>query len=572
MTLTEWFTAQSKLTSIDRFLIVQHLESFYYKPKISLVVPVYNTKAAWLTKCFESVKSQLYTNWEMCVCDNGSTDQSTKEIIAKQAENEPRIKITCVDKNEGIAKGTNVALDLAIGDYCAFLDSDDELLETSLYLIVEALNRNHEALYLYTDEMIIDGKENCINSFFKPDWSPDLLRSQCYTNHLSVYETHRLRKHHGVWKGFDGSQDYDLMLRFTEDLEVKQIEHIPTVCYLWRSHPTSAGASNESYAIAGAVRALESHLQRLDLDSAEVLIDWPWYRVKYKLPDPAPEVGLLICSINKNGILFKCISDILAKTVYPNYKIYLCVTEEIKQQVYTRFRELVDSFIIRFVPRDISEEYNYSKFANRLVEACTQDIVCLMNDDIEPMTDSWLEEMVTLTLNSKVGVVGAKLLYPNMNIQHAGAVLGIGGNCAHVFKNIHYNTVGYHGRAKLINNYTVVTGAVSVIKKQVYQQIGGYPEEQAVAFNDVDFCIRLVKAGYRNIYTPYAVFIHYESATRGYDITPEQKAIFVKEDKFLKDRWKDFLLQDPYYNPNLSLESIIFDVAQKPRYKKPWLR
>lgn len=567
--LGSWYNTYKNLTNIDCYLIKGKIEQFKIKPKISLITPVYNTKPIWLEKCLISIMNQLYDNWEWCICDNGSTDSETKKVVESFSSRDFRVRFSSLEKNAGIAPGTNKALYTATGDYVGFLDSDDELTLHALYLIVDAINKNPEVKYIYTDEVMVDTNGICVQTFFKPDWSPDTLRSQGYTNHFSVFRAPEAQQL-GVREGYAGSQDFDFTLRFTETLTRKEISHVPTVTYEWRQHPASNGASNENECINNAVRAVEEHLERTGR-KGKVYIDWPWYRVKYDLPNPVPEVDIAIISMNKQGMLHKCLSTILAKTNYPNYNLYLCVPPKVKLEIENKYVAMVKSGKIKFVPRGEDESYNYSLFINRMSKACQAPLLCLMNDDIEPIVDDWLTEMVTLAVQPHIGAVGAKLLFPNMTIQHAGCVLGIGGVCAHLFKNQHYSYVGYHGRAKLINNFTMLTGACSVIRRDLFIEMGGYEEQLAVAFNDVDFCIRLVQAGYINVYNPHALLIHYESATRGYDTTPEQQATFWKEDNFMKTKWKEYLKYDPFYNPNLSLESLTFDVTTQSRYKKPWL-
>ena len=569
MTNQEWYNQYSILTNIDVFLIKDHIETFKVQPKISLLTPVYNTRERWLRKCVASVLRQLYRNWELCLCDN-ACNEATSKILREIAALDPRIKIVRLDVNQGGFGGTNAALDLATGDYIGFLDSDDEITDHALYLIAEKINRHPDANVVYTDEVMINADDSYGNAFFKPDFSPHLLHSQLPISHLSVWKGSLLKELR--LRESAGSHDYDLTLRTSEIVPWSTFYHIPVLAYKYRIHSDSTASKTYSYCVQGAVKALQEHLDRLGR-KAKVMYDWPWYRVKYEI-DTYPHVDILVASINKNDLLYRFIDNLFAKTNYPDYTLILAVPENIKEWTIQRFGAFVDSGKIKFAERHEAKQFSYSHQVNNLNKVATGPIICLMGDDVEPLNYTWLEEMVSLAILPETGVVGAKLLYPNLTIQHAGVVLGMFGTAAHMFKGQPNNSPGYFGRVKLVGNFSMVTGACCVMRKEIFDKVGGFEEKLQVAYNDVDFCIKVMKEGYYNVYTPYANLIHYECATRGLDSTAQQQEVLAFETKYLQEKWKAELNHDKFFNPNLSLNSINFDLAEvkDSRYKKPWLK
>lgn len=571
MTLTQWYKNYKTLTSVDRYLISEQIKNFKYVPKISLITPVYNTKLEWLHYTYNCVKNQIYSNWEWCICDNGSTQQSVIDFLNKISKSESRIKLSRLENNLGIVGGTNVAIENSTGDYSMFLDSDDEIPETTLYFIAELLNSKKDIKFIYMDQIFMDDDGEYFEVSFKPDWSPEFLRSRNYIDHPRIYLTSLLKELKMI-DGYNGSSDYDLLLRTSEVCNPNEIYHIPFIGYSWRKHKLSTSQSNVSWPIAGAIKALEDHLKRINR-KAKVFWDWPWYRVKYEVPKPSPSVAIITCSENKNGMLFKFLENLFKKTDYDNYVVYLCCPTKVEKEVFNKFKFFVDQNKLHFVERTDKEPFNFSKFNNRMANIVTEEFICQMNDDIDPMSDSWLSEMVSLAVqDKKIGAVGAKLLYSNTTVQHVGCALGIGGLCDHLFRHIGHNDPGYHGRAKLISNVSMVTAACLLIKTATYKEVGGYEEQLAVAFNDVDFCIKVRDAGYYNVCNPNALLFHYESATRGYDTTPEQIRVQQSEAQFMIKKWGKILQRDPYYNPNLKLEGYNCDIDPNPRIKKPWLQ
>jgi len=568
MTLTAWYKEYKKLTSVDLFLISEQIQKFKNRPLLSLLTPVYNTKTIWLKECIDSVLNQIYTNWELCLCDNASNPETSK-ILQEYANKDPRIKIIRLEVNQGGYGGTNAALDIATGDYIGFLDSDDTLSLHALYLIAQKLDSNPDANLIYTDENIVDAEGACLLPFFKPDFAPDLLMSEFYMSHLSMYKSELLKRLR--LRESAGSHDYDVALRAVEIIPIKTIYHIPVLAYNYRQHKESVAFNTESYCIDGAMNALRGHLERIGR-KATVYYDWPHYRVKYHL-DEYPHVNICIASINKNDILIKCIVKLLSRTNYINYSICLCVTKEVQATIINRFGSLVKSGKIFFAERAAALPFNYSILANSMNAICKGPILCFLNDDVEPLNYDWLEEMVAQAIHPTTGAVGAKLLYPNLTYQHVGCVLGIENTCAHAFKGLPDSEAAYFGRAKLVGNYSMVTGACLMMRKEIYDEVGGYDLDFQVAYGDVDICLKIIKAGYYNVFTPHAAMLHLEAYSRGIDNTIEKQQRFIEERQLLIDRYGVLLQNDPMYNPNLSLRSVNFEIApvEESRYKKPWL-
>jgi glycosyltransferase involved in cell wall biosynthesis len=567
MDLAEWFKTYNVLKGTDRFLIDEHIKKFKITPKLTLLTPVYNTKDRWLRICLNSVLNQIYQNWELCICDNAS-NPNTSKILDEYVKKDSRIKVIRLDVNQGGFGGTNAALDIATGDYIGFLDSDDEIVPHALYLIAEKLNTNPDANLIYTDEAIVNSEGGLAAPFFKPDFAPHLLMSEFFMSHLSMYKSDLIKKLR--LRESAGSHDYDLALRAVEIIPWNTIYHIPVLAYNYRQHSESVAANTESYCIEGAIKSLREHLDRIGR-KATVYHDHPWYRVKFKMEE-YPHIDILIASINKNDILYNCIDQLLAKTDYPDYTIYLCVTDPIKKAMIHKYGALIKQEKIKFVYREESEEFNYSILANSMNAACQGPLICILNDDIEPLNYNWLEEMASLALQPETGVVGAKLLYTNLTYQHAGCILGLYNTAAHAFKNLPDNNPGYFGRAKLTGNFSMITGACWVMRKEIYDKVGGYDPMFKVAYGDVDFCIKVLQLGLYNVYTPYATLLHKESFSRGPDSTPEKIKTLVFETELLKSRWNKLLFNDPMYNPNLSISSVNFEIArvEDSRYKKPW--
>lgn len=562
---SEWIRRYDTMDDEARTALRQRLNTFDRLPLISVVMPTFNANPEWLRKAIESVQNQIYPNWEICIADDASTDPAVRALLETFAEEDSRIKVVFREKNGHICAASNSALQLAVGEWVALMDHDDLLAETALYYVADAILANPGVQLIYSDEDKIDESGVRASPYFKCDWNPDLFYSHNMLSHLGVYRKSLIDEVGGFREGYEGSQDYDLALRCIENLDRRSIYHIPRVLYHWRIHSesTAGGIEAKPYAIEAGRRAINEHFTRCGVAAYVEPLGYG-YRARYKLPGDMPLVTLVMPSKNKFELVKRCIDSIVAKTSYPNYEIIVVDNGSDDPRVIEYFESLSACRQIKVLREDIP--FNYSRLNNIGVSAASGEIVGLVNNDLEIITPDWLLEMVGLALAPGVGAVGAKLLYPDGRIQHAGIVLGIGGVAAHAHKYIPIDNFGYFGRAALISSFSAVTGACLVVQKSLYVQVGGLNEtDLAVAYNDVDFCLKLAEAGYRNVFTPYAQLFHHESATRGAEDTPEKKIRLKKEADYMYSRWGEFIRRDPAYSSNLTLEAEDFSYAWPPR-------
>lgn len=562
----EWIRQYDTLTDRDRAAISQNVEKLVNKPLISVVMPTYNTKLAWLIQAIESVQKQIYPHWELCIADDASPNTQVRDTLRKYAEKDSRIKIAIRKENGHISLASNSALKLVTGEWVALLDHDDFLPEHALYWVADAINRNPQALLFYSDEDKVDEKGLRFDPYFKCDWNPALFYSHNLFSHLGVYSKSLLNKVGGFRVGLEGSQDYDLALRCTEQIEPSQIVHIPRILYHWRIHSDSTAKSAEAkpYAAIAAERALNDHFKRTNVAAVAQRTEGG-YRVRYALPTLPPMVSLIIPTRNGLNLIRQCIDSILNKTTYPNYEILIVDNGSDDPNVLDYFNEISRSRKVKVLRDD--RPFNYSALNNAAVKRASGDLIGLVNNDIEVISPEWLTEMVSHAIRPHIGAVGARLWYPDNTLQHGGVLLGVGGVANHSHFKISRGDPGYFCRAALIQNFSAVTAACLVVKKSIYEEVGGLNEvDLQVAFNDVDFCLRVRAAGYQNLWTPYADLYHHESATRGADDTPEKQARFAKEVAYMTGKWADELANDPAYSPNLSLAiESDFTLAWPPR-------
>lgn len=538
-------------------------------PTISIIVPVYETDERWLRACLDSVVGQVYPHWELCIADDASRSPHVRRVLEEYAARDARIKVMFRESNGHISKASNSALELATGDYVALLDHDDALHPLALLECARAFEANPHWRMLFTDEDKIDEGGARSDPYFKSDWNPDLFLSQNCVCHLSVYSRELIAAAGGFRTGYEGAQDWDLTLRVTSSLGHAEIGHVPKVLYHWRmiEGSTALGAGEKTYAHAAAVRAIQSHLDSAGAGSR--VHEMPgysgYYRIVHALPQGEPMVSVLIPTRDGVKLLRQCIDSILDTTGYENYEIIVLDNGSCKPDTLAYFDSLAGHPKVRVVAWD--HPFNYSAINNFGARQARGEVLALLNNDIEVITPDWLREMVSHAMRPEIGVVGAMLYYPNNTIQHAGVILGIGGVAGHAYVG---NWRGYAGdkhRAGLAQSLSAVTAACVVVRAEVYRQVGGLDEQLTVAFNDVDFCLRVREAGYRNLWTPFAELYHHESATRGYETTPEKIARFKGEERFMKARWGRMLQEDPYYNPNFALDMAPFSLAFPPR---PW--
>jgi glycosyltransferase involved in cell wall biosynthesis len=560
-----WIKNYDTLTDANRDAIKTRISNWEYKPKISIVMPVYDPELKMLDEAIQSVLSQLYPNWELCIADDASKNEAVRDMLKQYAAQDPRIRLVLRSENGHISKASNSALDLATGEFTALFDHDDILAEHALFFVADTIINNPNAGLIYSDEDKVDQSGKRQVPYFKTDWNPELFLSHNLICHLGVYRTSLIKSVGGFRPTYEGAQDHDLALRCIEHLKEEQIIHIPRVLYHWRIHPASTAASPlaKPYAYINGERAIDDHLSRCAIEGKA---EWMGngYKVHYTIPAAPPLITIIIPTKNKCYLLRKCIDSILAKTTYLNYEILIIDNGSDEHEILTYFNDISASNNIRIIKDD--SLFNYSALNNKAVKLAKGDLICLMNNDIEVISPDWLTEMVSLALLPGAGAVGARLWYPNNTLQHAGVIIGIGGVAGHVHHNAPQGYQGYFGRMAVRSNFSAVTGACLVIKKSIYIEVGGLNEIQLkIAFNDIDFCLRVRDAGYRNILTPYANLYHHESASRGQEDTSEKRARFQSEVHFMMERWGKKLYMDPAYNSNLTLERGDFSLAWPPR-------
>jgi glycosyltransferase involved in cell wall biosynthesis len=542
-----------------------------WKPLVSVLMPTYNTPEKWLRRSIESVRAQIYPNWELCIADDASNEPHVRSVLEEYARLDERIKITFRESNGHISVASNTSLDLATGDYVALLDHDDEIPAHALYMVAAAVNENLNLDLIYSDEDKINESGRRFRPHFKPDWNPDLLTAQNMVSHLGVYRTEVVRQVGGFREGYEGSQDWDLALRVSEVIPADHIYHIPHVLYHWRTvrGSTSVAVKEKSYAIKAGLAAVQDHLERKG-DAAQVeLVMEKYIRVRYALPNPLPLVSIIIPTRNGLQLLRQCIDSICNKTRYSNYEIIVVDNQSDDADTLDYLASIDAKGIAKVV--NYNKPFNFSKINNYALLHAQGDLLCLMNNDVEVISEDWLEEMASHAVRKEIGAVGAMLYYPNDIIQHAGVLIGMGGLAGHLYAGFRRGESGYMERARIVQNLSAVTAACLVIRKSIYEEVNGLEETNlTVAFNDVDFCLRVMERGYRNLWTPFAELYHHESASRGPEDTPEKQQRFRKEIAYMRSRWPHLVNNDPAYNPNLTLDSSWPYLATVPRVNKPW--
>ena len=535
---------------------------FDYRPLISIVVPLFNTPYQFLSELVDSVKAQTYDHWELCFADGSDNlSEKTAKYLQIAQESEPRIKYKKLDKNLGISGNTNAAIELSTGEYIALLDHDDLLHPSALFEVVKVINEQN-ADFIYTDEVTFSKKtSHAFNHHFKPDFSPDLLRSYNYICHLTVFSK-KLTEVTGLFRSeCDGSQDYDMILRLTE--QAKKIVHIPRILYFWRASATSTAndVAAKPYTMTAAKKALADHLQRLGLKGTVSDAKIPTtYRIRYQL-NGTPLVSILIPNMDHIDILDRCIQSIEKKSTYTNYEIIIIENNSRKDTTFEYYDFITGKYdnirVIRW-----EGIFNYSAINNFAFQEAKGEYYVLLNNDIEIITPQWIEEMLMYVQRDDVGAAGALLYYPDDTVQHAGVILGIGGIAGHSHKHYRRGDPGYMSRLTLVQDLSAVTAACMMVKASVIREVNGLDEKLQVAFNDVDLCMKIRQKGYLIVFTPYAEAYHHESKSRGQENTPEKVKRFNGEVQYFHDKWGYFEDHpDPYYNPNLTLDYEDFSFA-----------
>ncbi|MBY7901782.1 glycosyltransferase [Vibrio fluvialis] len=560
----QWLLKYGELSDIQTKQVVDRIGSLEYKPKISVLMPVYNPPIRYLCEAIDSVIDQLYSEWELCIVDDVSPNQDVRNVLHEYALKDARIKVIERQVNGHISEATNSALDVATGDYIALMDHDDKLPSDSLYWVAETILANPDVELIYSDEdkITADGHTR-YDPNFKSQWNPELFLSQNCISHLGVYKTKLAKEIGGFRKGFEGAQDWDFALRFTEKVKPEQIIHIPRILYHWRAieGSTAVDGGEKPYALDAAVRAVQEHFDRQDVKAiAEQHPELDYVRVRYQLPTHQPLVSMIIPTRNGLDVLSVCIDSILEKTTYKNYEIIIVDNGSDCPDTLEYLKTIQNKYINVTVLTDDSP-FNYSALNNKAAAIAKGEILALVNNDVEVITPEWLTEMVGHAIQPQNGAVGARLWYPDDTLQHGGVIM-VGGVAGHAHKHLPKGLPGYACRAIVSQNYSAVTAACLLVRRDVFEQVGGLNEKDlTVAFNDIDFCLKVQEAGYLNVWTPYAELYHYESKTRGFEDTPEKKQRFEKEVQYMRGRWAHILDADPYYNPNLTMAREDFSLA-----------
>jgi O-antigen biosynthesis protein len=533
------------------------------QPKISLAVPAYNTPLPFLKAMIESVLEQTYANWELCIVDGASQDPAVQRTLEAYSDRDSRIRAQRLSQNFGIAGNSNRALELATGEFIALLDHDDTLAPFALFELATAINQYSDADLIYSDEDKIDSSgETRSQPHFKPDFSPDTLRSHNYICHLSCFRRDLLDALGGFRMGFDGSQDYDLILRAVE--QARRIVHLPKILYHWRMHEASCAMAPEAklYAYDSASKALNQHLERCGLQGrARVGRTLGVYEVSYDLRD-RPLVSIIICNKDNCVLLERCLKSI-SNSTYANYEIVVVENSSSDFRTHDYYAQIQERPNIRVI--EWEKPFNYSAMNNFGVENARGDVLLFLNNDIEAINNDWMRRLLEHALRPDVGGVGAKLYYPDDTVQHAGVILGLGGVAGHAHLEFPRSHYGYFGRLITTQNLSAVTAACLMMRRHVFEEVGGFDPRYAISFNDVDLCVRIRKQGYLIVWTPFAELYHYESATRGRKDSPEKNARFALEEKLFATDWADALnAGDPYYNRGLTLELPDFSLRLQP--------
>ncbi|MCC2632545.1 MAG: glycosyl transferase family 2 [Ramlibacter sp.] len=548
----------------DAVALKYMLQEIDPKPKFSVVVPTYNPAVGHLRACIESVLAQSYEHWELCIADDASTQPHVREILREYEARDPRIKVCYRSENGHISRASNSALELATGDFVALLDHDDKLAEHALLFMADAIHRHPAVQVLYSDEDKLDENGDRVDPHFKSGWNPDLFYAQNYVSHLGVYRRSLLEKIGGFRAGVEGSQDQDLLLRCLPHLKDTDVVHVPRVLYHWRTvaGSTAQNPEEKSYTTQAGIRALRDHFT--SLGKADIGIEPAalpnTYRLRWPLPSPPPLASLIIPTRDRRALTEVAVRSILKKTTYPNYEILIVDNGSVEAETLEFFEQIQrEDQRVRVLRYD--HPFNYSAINNFAERHARGDILGLVNNDVEVVSADWLTEMVSHACRPEIGCVGAKLYYTNDTIQHGGVILGLGGVAGHSHKTAPRHSAGYFGRLKLVQSLSAVTGACLIVRREVYREVGGLDEDNlAIAFNDVDFCLRVQAAGYRNLWTPYAELYHHESISRGLEDTPEKVTRFQGEVRFMMDKWGDTLKSDRYYNRNLTYQKEDFSI------------
>ena len=534
-------------------LEAQKKHKFDYRPLISIAVPAYQTPVEFLKQMIESLISQTYPEWELCIAKAIPDNEEMQRVLADYSAKDSRVRFCNLKENLGIAENTNRAFSMAKGEFMGLLDHDDLLAPNALYEIVQALQDHPQADALYTDEdKVTTELDEHFQPHLKPDFNLDLLRSNNYICHFFVVRRSIVEKAGGFRKEFDGAQDYDFIFRCTEN--AREVLHVPEILYHWRTHKASTAdnPASKMYAFEAGKRAIEANLERTETKGVvSHTQDLGFYRVKYPVQGK-PLVSVIIPNKDEKETLQTCMEMLNNNTSYQNFEIIIIENNSTTDEIFRYYKELSKDPRIHLLRW--GKEFNYSAINNFGVAHAKGEYLLFLNNDIKSINPDWMEELLGVCQRPEVGGVGAKLIYPDNTIQHAGCVVGMGGIAGHMFVDMPADRTGYLHKASLLQDMSAVTAACLMMKKEVFEEAGGFTEELAVAFNDVDLCLKVRKNNHLIVYDPYAKLYHMESKTRGAEDSKEKVRRFQTEIEYMRCHWLDILKNgDPYYNKNLSL-------------------
>lgn len=568
-----WIRRFDTLTNDDRTAIRFRTETMKFRPQFSIILPLDDPSEGHLKQAVGSVIGQLYPDWELYITSDRSIALHMRGTLNEFQEADVRIRCRVAEDRESISTVSNRALEFVSGDYVVVMNHDDVLTEHALYMVAEEINRHPGTQVIYSDQDRLNVRGQRVDPYFKTDWNPDLMLSHNLICHLSAFRCQLVQDVGGFRAGMESCLGYDLALRCIEPVSENLIRHIPAVLCHWRQVQDSVttGSSTAAKSYEAGAQAIREHLARQEVAaSVEVITDCgtPHYRVRYALPRP-PLVTVIIPTRDRLDLLQRCVDGLLHDTDYPNLEIMIIDNESSQPATLGYFASLKQYASVRIL--EYRGAFNYSSINNFAVEHANGEVICLLNNDTEIIHADWLLEMVSHAMREEVGAVGAKLLYPNDTIQHAGVLIGSGGLAKHAFSMLPVETPIQFGRAETIQDVSCVTAACLVMKRSVFDEVGGLDERLfAVAYNDVDLCLKIVSSGYRIVWTPYAQLYHHESASRGRSLTQKARARERAEGTALRKRWSERIAADPNLNPNLSTERTDYRPAFPPRVRKPW--
>lgn len=556
-----WMLAH-RFRASDRLRLRETIPALQLRPTFSVLMPVYETPEKYLREAIESVLAQVYPDWELCIADDASQQPHVRAVLEEYAELDPRIKLVFREQNGHIAASSNSALAIATGEFIALLDHDDVIAPDALFENALAVNRQPDVDVIYSDEDKIDEEGRRSLPYFKPDWAPDSLLARNYVSHLGVYRRSVVEEVGGFRLGFEGSQDYDLLLRVTERTE--RVAHIARVLYHWRVHAASTAGSRDqkNYALDAGRRAIEEALERRG-EPGRVLHDEVrsgLYTVRYDIRRPG-KVSIIIPTRDHGQDVDLCLRTLFSRSTFTNVEVIIVDNGSSDPDSLRIFGEWLhrEPERVKLLPYDVP--FNFSRINNYAAAQASGEYLLFLNNDTEIVSGDWIEAMLEQAQRPSIGAVGAKLLYSDNTVQHAGVIVGLGGVAGHSHKYFGTDEPGYFYTLQTVNNFSAVTAACCMVRRDVFEEVGGFDEGLAIAFNDVDLCLRIRAAGYRIVYLPHVVLYHHESKSRGHEDTPAKQARFLREQQVMHERWKTDTLPDPYYNVNLIRDAENYEIG-----------